>query len=176
MKLDINKIELKEVADHIFQLTHDNVALKFSGPSIVAPFGIDNEYNKYILRLELDENDTNKNSLEHAHFKKIILHIEKLIKKKLNLEDFELKSVIRFREKNNPLIESRIKTMKKNIQTVIQFEDKDNNYLKTIFDLPKQSRVKVEFEIYGLWDYRSLKKENNKVGLIVYVNKIIVLK
>ena len=66
--------------------------------------------------------------------------------------------------------------MKNNIVTTIEYQNNDNNYLKTIFDLPKQSYIKVLFEIYGIWDYRNDKKEKNKVGLILYANKIIVLK
>ena len=52
------------------------------------------------------------------------------------------------------------------------------NYLKTIYDLPKQSYVKIQFEINGLFDYRNDENENekNKAGLIVYATKIIVLK
>jgi hypothetical protein len=170
MKLDINKIELKEVAPNIYQLLHDNEQLKFWSPILKVPFGIDNEYNKYLLRLELNDEEG-----DQQHFKKIILHIEKLIKKKLNVENIEFKSVIRDRKNSNSLIETKIKTVKKIITTAIEFEDKDNNYLKTIFDLPKQSNVKIQLEIYGLWDYRNEKNESNKIGLIVYVNKIIVL-
>ena len=171
MKLDINKIELKAVAPNIYQLLHDNEQLKFWTPVLKVPFGIDNEYNKYLLRLELNDNES-----DQKHFKKIILHIENLIKKKINVEENEFKSVIRERQNNNSLIETKIKTVKKIITTIIEYEDKDNNYLKTIFDLQKQSNVKIQVEIYGVWDYRTDKKESNKIGLIIYVNKIIVLK
>jgi hypothetical protein len=174
MKIDINNIEIKKVNDNISQILHNNIVLKFWSPKILAPFSIDNEYDKYLIKLELNEDDTNKNNLEHIHLKKILLHIEKLIKKKLNIDDVEFKSIIRIREKKNDLIEGRIKTIKNTILTSIEYEDKDKNYLKTIFDLPKQSYVKVQLEIYGLWDYRNEKKDKNKVGLIIYVTKIIV--
>jgi hypothetical protein len=175
MKIDINSIELKKVNDNIFQILHNNNVLKFWSPKILAPFAIDNEYDKYLIKLELDERDTNKNNLEHIHLKKILLHIEKIIKKKLNIDDVEFKSVIKTREKKNDLIEGRIKTIKNTILTVIEYEDKDTHYLKTIFDLPKQSYVKVQFEIYGLWDYRNENKDKNKAGLIIYVTKINVV-
>ena len=174
MKLDINKLEFKKNTDNIYQILHDNTLLKFWSPPILVPFGLDNEYDKYIIRLELDEKD--KNNLNHDHLKKILLHIEKLVKEKLNIDDIEFKSIIKKREKKNDLIECKIKTMKNNIISSIEYEDNDNNYLKTIFDLPKQSYVKVLFEVYGLWDYRNDKKEKNKIGLILYANKIIVLK
>ena len=170
MKLDINKIELKRSTDNIYQILHNNVVLKFWTPKILVPFGLDNEYNKYLIKLELE-----KNNAEHGHLNKILLTIEKMIKTKMNIEDIEFKSIIKNRE-NCDLIECRVKSMKNNITTIIEYEDKDNNYLKTIFDLPKHCYVKAQIEVYGLWDYRTEKKEKNKTGLICYISKITVLK
>ena len=171
MKLDSKKMELKKINDNIYKLTYNNVPLNFWTPKILLPFGLDNEYNKYLIRLELDEE-----KIEQEHFKKILLQIEKNIKDKLELDSNEFKSVIKHRELKKDLVEIKIKTFKNNIVTKIEYEDKENNYLKTIYDLPKQSYVKVLLEIDGIWDYRTDKKENNKVGLTVFVNKIIVLK
>jgi len=176
MKLDINKLEFKKNNENIYQILHDNTVLKFWSPPILLPFGLDNEYDKYLIRLELDEKDINNNNFNHSHLKKIFLHIEKIVKEKLNIEDNEFKSIIKKREKKDDLIECKIKTMKNNIVTTIEYQDNDNNYLKTIFDLPKQSYIKVLFEIYGIWDYRNDKKEKNKSGLILYITKIIVPK
>ena len=179
MKLDINKIELTKSTDNISQILHNNEVLRFWSPKIKVPFGIDNEYGKYIMRLELNERDKNIVESEHIYFKKVILHIENLLKKKLNIDDIEFKSVLRKRKDLNELLEFRIKNFKNNILTTIEYEDKDNNYLKGVLDIEKQCYVKVQIEIYALWDYRereSEKKEQNKVGLICYINKIIVLK
>ena len=183
MKIDINKLDFKKVSDNIYQINHDKDVLKFWTPKICVPFGIDKDYDKYYIRLELDEDEgnpietKNKNNASHTYFKKVISHIEKLIKKKLDIQDNEFKSIIRNRGPNKTeLIECRIKNFKKNFQTTVEYEDKENNYLKTIFDIEKQCYVKVLCEIYGLWDYRTESKENNKIGLILYATKIIVLK
>jgi len=178
MKIDINKLNFIKVSDNIYQINHNKDILKFWSPKICVPFGIDKDYDKYYLRLEIDENEiTNKNSSSHIYFKKVISYIEKLIKKKLDIQDNEFKSVIRNRGSNKTeLIECRIKNFKKKFQTTVEYEDNDNNYLKTIFDIEKQCYVKVLCEIYGLWDYRTETKENNKIGLILYASKIIVLK
>lgn len=171
MKLDINKIELKKLSDNIFQIYHDGTILKFNCPTLLSPFGIDTEYNKQIIRLELDEN----NNSEISYFKKVILHIENLIKKKLEVSDEQFKSVIKKRNNKCDMLEMRIKTVKNKILTTIEYQDKENNYLKTIYDLPKQSLLKINLEINGLWDYRTEKIESNKCGLIVYTTKILVL-
>jgi uncharacterized protein (UPF0333 family) len=172
MKLDIEKLNFIKQNDNISLILHDNTVLKFWTPSILIPFGIDSEYNKKMLRLELN-NDT------HTHLRKVILHIEKLIKKKMKLEDIQFKSIIKEREDKDDLIECRLKTFKDKIVTLIEYEDKDNNYLKTIYDLQRMSNIKAEIEINGLWDYRNKNNkelEKNKVGLTVYISKIIVLK
>jgi len=197
MKIDINKLDFKKVSDNIYQINHDKEILKFWSPKICVSFGIDKDYDKYYIRLELEkeiqqvqkilheenlpispkDNTRNKNNASHVYFKKVISHIEKLIKKKLDIQDNEFKSVIRNRGSNKTeLIECRIKNFKKNFQTTVEYEDNENNYLKTIFDIEKQSYVKVLCEIYGLWDYRTEEKENNKIGLILYATKIVVLK
>lgn len=171
MKIDINKLEFKSVSDNISLIYYDNKTLRFWTPLILAPFGIDNEYNKYLLKLEINEKIE-----EHLHLKKLLLHIENLVKKKLNMDDVEFKSIVKTRINNCDLIETRLKNIKNNITTIIEYEDKDNNYLKTVFDLKKQSEIKVQVEINGLWDYRNEKKDKNKCGLIIYITKIIVPK
>ena len=192
MKLDINKIELKELTENIYQILYEGKSLKFWSPTILIPFGLEYEYNKQILKAELDESEGNKYRNEHIHLKKLILHIEKLIKEKtkdkLNMNNDnndnngnnndQFKSIIKKRYNRPDMVECRIKKMKNNIITSIEYEDKEHNYLKTIYDLPKQSYVKIQFEINGLFDYRNNENENekNKVGLIVYATKIIVLK
>jgi hypothetical protein len=187
MKLDINKIELKELTENIYQILYEGKSLKFWSPTILIPFGLEYEYNKQILKVEVDENEGNKYKNEHIHLKKLILHIEKLIKDKINMNNGnndtndaidQFKSIIKKRHNRSDMIECRIKKMKNNIMTSIEYEDKEHNYLKTIYDLPKQSYVKIQFEINGLFDYRNNENENekNKFGLIVYATKIIVLK
>jgi hypothetical protein len=187
MKLDINKIELKELTENIYQILYEGKSLKFWSSAILIPFGLEYEYNKQILKAELDESENNKCKNEHIHLKKLILHIEKLIKDKINMNNDnnnndnvidQFKSIIKKRYNKPDMVECRIKKMKNNIITSIEYEDKEHNYLKTIYDLPKQSYVKIQFEINGLFDYRNNENENekNKFGLIVYATKIIVLK
>jgi len=186
MKLDIDKLEFKAINKNIFQIFHNDEIIKFWSPKIKIPFGVDKDYDKYLLRLELDEEDENIEASKHSYFRKIILHLEKLIMTKLKSNNNQFKSILRKRpekmgsvslQKSTELLEFRIRNFKNTILTTIEYEDQENNYLKTIFEIPKQSYAKVLCEIYGYWDYRSEnKEESNKIGLIVYINKIIILK
>ena len=178
MQIDKTTIELNKVVDNIFKLTCNNKDIKFWTPKILIPFGIETEYNKKIIKLELLDN----NDPEQMYFKNIISKIEKIIKEKLELDDNEFKTVIRTREKYNDIIESKIKMGRNHVLTSVEFKDKDKNYLKTIYDIGKNVNAKVLLEVNGIWDYRTAKeegskegkKENNKVGLIIYVHKIYV--
>ena len=169
MKLDIEKLEIKNSAPNINLITHDNIVLKFFTCYLFLPFGIENEYGKTIAKLELDNNNA-----EHLQLKKVITHIENLIMKKMNIDEDEFKSIIRKRNGKNDMLEVRIKTMKNRILTDVEYLNKEVNYLKTIYDIQKKSTVKVQLEINGLWDYRTDEKKSNRSGLIVYANKIIV--
>jgi hypothetical protein len=173
MKLNSEKFNFKEINENINLIYYDENVLKFWTPKILIPFGLENEYNKYIVKLELDKDEYDNK--EHQVLKKLILHIENIIKKKKDIEDIEFKSIIKNRVNKSDLIECRLKNLKGNIGTICEYKDKENNYLKTIFDMPKNSYVKAQIEINGLWDYRTDKKEKNKTGLIVYVNKLIIL-
>lgn len=171
MKLDIDKIEFKQMTDNNYLVLYDGTNLKFWCNNLCIPFGLETEYNKKVIKLKLDEDNES-----HQHLKKVIHHIENLIKKKLNAQDNEFKSIIKKKSQTYDVLELRIKTMKNNVITDIEYQDKTNFYLKTIYDLPKQSYLKTQLEINGLWDYRTEKNENNKCGLVVYATKIIVLK
>jgi hypothetical protein len=176
MKLDLYKIVFKETKENYKLIQHDNKFITFWTPKILMPFGIDHEYDKYILKLEFDD----KNE-EHIYFKKVILHIEKLMKKKIEFDDKnsrEWKSIIKKRPNKSDIIELRIKNFKNNILTEVEFENKDSNenYLKTIFDLKKQTNMKVLIEINGLWDYRASQNKNQqyKIGLVCYASKLYI--
>jgi uncharacterized Zn-finger protein len=176
MQLDKSNVELTEVAENIYKIKCSGKEIKFWTPKVYIPFGIETEYGKKILKLGFinKNNETNK---EQIYFENIIKKIETIIKEKFDLDDEEFKSVIKHRENFGNLIETRIKFGRNCTLTTIEFQDKDANYLKTIYDMGKGVYVKVLLEINGVWNYKKEgleKKEPNKAGLIVYINKIYV--
>ncbi len=171
MKIESEKIQFKNINENISQIFHDGKILQFWSPVLKAPYGIDEKFGKFLLQLELHENST-----QHKHLKKIIENIENIIIKRLNLEDNEIKHIIRRQIGTNDLMETKMKQMKDRIITEVEFENKKDSYLKTIYDLDKNSYVKVYLEIGGIWDYREEgKREDHKVGLLLNVLKIKVL-
>jgi len=172
MQLDKTTVELKLISDNIYKLTCSGKELKFWSPKMYIPFGIETEYGKKILKLGFIDKENNK---EQLYFESIIKKVEKIIKEKLELDEIEFKSVIKIREKFGNLIETRIKMGRNCTLTTVEYQDKDANYLKTLYEMGSGIYVKVLIEINGIWNYKSPNKiEANKVGLIVYVNKIYV--
>lgn len=186
MKIHSDKIQFKPIDDHISLIFHETDMIKFWTPEIKAPFGVDENFGKHYLRLELDPNNT-----QHQNLKKIIEKVESILLKKLSMDPSDFKSVIRKKiqskdtttnEYNPDIIDVRLKFIRNALVSTCEYENQRDHYLKTIYEIDKDSYVKVYLEIHGFWDYRSdfttLHEENKKdrrVGLIVNALKVKVL-
>lgn len=194
MKIESDKINFRKIDDHISMIYHETDIIKFWTGPIKAPFGIDENFGKHYIRLELDE--TIK---KHAIFKKIITKMESIVSKKLGLEKGILKPIARRKIGEHDLLDIRLKEVKSKLQTECIYENVRDSYLKTIYEIEPGSMVDVFIEIHGFWDYREKEsslgmigkrklphdsienqdmiqdKEIKKVGLIVNALKIKVL-
>jgi hypothetical protein len=146
-----------------------NKAIKINLKKVLLPFGLDQEYDHYYLKFELNENNSN-----HTDFLDFIRKLEEKIKLDFQCNDEDFKPLLKKRDDKQELLVCRLKQFKKNIQLQIKFQDEKNNYLKTAFDLPKQSFMDIEIELNNLWDFRKQSSDNNKLGLLIYVSKVYV--
>ncbi len=175
MKIESDKINFKKIDDHISLIFHETEIIKFWTPELFVPFGVDDNFGKHTIQLVVD-----KDTPQHINLKKIIEKVEKVLIKRLKLKEGELKSIFRRRMGDFDMLDVRLKQIKSKIITEYEYENKKDNYLKTIYDMDKESRVKVFIEIHGFWDYRDNNKEleekqENKVGLIVNILKMKIL-
>lgn len=170
-KINIENIIFGSSSNNFYNIKNkrSNKCLKFKLKNVFLPFGLDEEYNNYYLKFELNDND-----IEHVEFKNTIKLIEDKIINEFKCSDNELKNVIKKRNEKKDLLVCRIKKFKTNISINISYNDKDNNYLKTVFDIGKNIFADIDIEISSLWDFRHLSKEENNIGLIVYISKIHV--
>jgi len=178
MKLSKENITFKKVNENIYEILCQEQQIKFNTPKILIPFGIEDYYGKSIIKFELNEikQEKNKETIEYkkqTQLYKIIKNTEKYLSELLDLKEGELKSVIRERENQSSIIECRLKNMKKHIMVDITYQNPEENYLKTIWDIQNQTYANLFLEIYGYWDYRQENKvEKNKVGLLIYIRSI----
>jgi hypothetical protein len=186
MKIESDKIQFKKVDEHVSLIFHETDMIRFWTPDLYVPFGVDENFGKYTIQLVVD-----KDTPQHTNLKKIIEKVEKVLIKRLKLKSGELKSIFRRKMGDFDMLDIRLKQVKGKMICDYEYENKKDNYLKTIYDMDKESRVKVYLEVHGFWDYRennqnitqtteNIDKENqnlqeNKVGLIVNILKMKIL-
>lgn len=160
MKIESDKINFHKIDDHISMIYHETDIIKFWTGPIKAPFGVDENFGKHYIRLELDENIK-----KHEIFKKIISKMESIVSKKLDLKDGELKVIARRKIGEHDLLDIRLKEVKSKMQTECVYENMRDSYLKTIYEIEPNSMIDVYVEIHGIWDYRE-KSNTSTLGMI----------
>ena len=156
-------LSIEQSSNNYYKLKNKKKYIKIKINNILSPFGIDEEYGNYVMKFEIDQFKE-----EHINAINQIKDIESKLKEQFNASDDEWKSLINTRENNNIFLECRIKKIKTSILTKLTFENKDNNYLKSLYDLDKNFYSDVILEIPTLWDFRKNINDNkNKIGLIL---------
>jgi len=170
---NFTSLTIKQTSNNYHSLKCKNKNIKFTVKNILCPFGIDDEYGNSVIKFELDQyND------KHIDIIKEIKEFEEKIKDQFGASDNEWKSLIHVRDNNNIFIECKIKKIKNTLLTKLTFEEKDKNYLKTIYELGNNFHSDIVIEIPTLWDFRkkleSEELNNNKIGLILNLFSIHV--
>ena len=173
MKIQKDKLSFQKVDDHVHLIYHDMNVIRFWTPPLLVPYGVDENFGKYYIRCQ-----TNESLPQHINLKKIIEKMESILKKKLKIEDSELKPIYRRKIGNDDLIDIRLKQIKSRLHVDCEYENKRDSYLKTVLQIDPGSYVRIYLEIHGYWDHRNMdseEKKENSVGLIVNACKIKVL-
>jgi|SaaInlV_150m_DNA_4_1039716.scaffolds.fasta_scaffold11168_2 hypothetical protein len=162
-------IEQKTPNYHSLKNGKKNIKIKLN--NVLCPFGIDEEYGNHLFKFEID-----KNNDEHIELIKEIVEFESKLKLQFNSTDDEWKSLIYTRENDNMFLDSKVKKIKTNIVTKVKFDDNDNNYLRTIYELKQPFKCNVTLEIPTIWDYRikNDEKKENKIGFILNIVNMYV--
>lgn len=166
-------LNIEQTSKNYYKLKSKNKYIKINIKKILSPFGVDKQYGNQIIKFEIDQINE-----EHIKIINYIKDFEEKLKSQFDVKDDEWKSLINIRENNNIFLESKIKIMKGSILTKLSFNDKDNNYLKTIYELEKNFYSDIILEIPTLWDFRDKQKNENenknKIGLVLNLFSINV--
>ena len=165
-----NTLKIEQKTDHYFSIKNNRKILKIKIQSILCPFGIDEEYGNYVLKLEFDETN-----MKHLEIIESIRIFENNLKEEFKASNKEWKSLLVLRENNHLFLEAKIKKYKGKLMIDTTY-DNNERHLNTIYDLGTNKIVDVILEIPTLWDYRkkdiSDEHNDNKIGLILNINKI----
>lgn len=168
---EIKSLNIEQKSKNYFSLKNGRKNIKLKINKILCPFGLDEEYGNLVFKFEID-----KNNINHIELIEKIKEFEEKLKSQFQTNNEEWKSLICVRENENIFLETKVKKMKNNILTKLTFDDKNENYLKTIYELNTNFICDLILEIPTLWDFRNNNNENNenKIGLILNLNNINV--
>ena len=146
MIIDFQKIKLEKIQFmnekninnnwKSIDVKYDNKKLEFITPLIYMPFGIENEYNNYILKLQFNGIKNNTNS-DLIHFYNFIDKLEKNIIEYLKIDKKKFKSSICIKHNYDNLLKAKLNSYKKRINCKIN----SDNYT-TIYEIPKKTWIK----------------------------------
>ena len=92
-------------------------------------------------------NGYKNNNSDSVTFIDQIKLIENTIKNHLRINDAQYLSQIRYSDKYDPLLITKIKSYGKQIKTQLV----SNQHLSTIFDLEKKQTIRAELEVGNIW-------------------------
>ena len=110
-----NTLKIEQKTDHYFSIKNNRKILKIKIQSILCPFGIDEEYGNYVLKLEFDETN-----MKHLEIIENIRTFENNLKEEFQASAKEWKSLLVLRENNHLFLEAKIKKYKGKSDTITQ--------------------------------------------------------
>ena len=164
----IHSIKIEQKSNNYHNIKNNNKNIKIKIYNILCPFGVDQQYGNSVIKLEINQNDE-----KHIEIINQIKELELKFIENFNSNNDEWKSLINLKDNNNIFLECKIKKIKNNILTKLSFNDKDENYLKTIYELDKNFTCDVVLEIPTIWDFRN-NNDSNKIGFILNLYSINV--
>ena len=127
-------------------------------PKLKIPFGIENNYNKYELKFELDDSS--------KFVKPLIRKIEEEVAKQLGEET--LCSNIREKEKYQDLLTVKVPHYRNKFSAKINSKN-DNVYLPTFHDIQPNTYASATIHIKRYW------KLGDKFGLLIELKSLTIL-
>jgi hypothetical protein len=117
-------------------IKYNNKKLEFMTPLIYFPFGIENEYGNYYMKLQFSGVKNNTNP-ELIYFYQFIQNIENTIINYLKIDLNKFKSSICIKDKYDNLLKTKIISYKKRLNYII-----NSDTYTTIYEIPKKSWIK----------------------------------
>lgn len=156
----INQSDLKfiKLNKNLYKILNKECEIQIQLKNIKIPFGLEKEYNKYKLKLDINDN----NNISEIYF------LENLVKNIFQINDDKIKSVIRKRAKYNDLLVCNLKMNKDNIFVTITYLN-TKDYLKSIYDIDKDMIGDYIVCVDSVWHYPD---SNKSIGLNIYIKDI----
>lgn len=119
--------------------------IKIKTPKLKCPFGIEFEYNKYLVKLELTDI---KNNTEINEFNEIIQSYIKEIQEYMENSNLIYSDFIRYSEKYDPLMKFYLPVR----YDKFEVDFYKNGSLTTFKDINKNDYLQLEMELSSIWN------------------------
>jgi hypothetical protein len=142
-------------------LNNQDKIIKIKTPKLKCPFGIEFEYNKYLIKLELTGL---KNNNEIIEFNDLIQSYIKEIQEYMKNSNLIYSDFIRYSDKYDPLMKFFLPVR----YDKFEVDFYKNGNLTTFKDINKNDYLQLEMELISIW------KLKNKYGLNFKIKKIFI--
>lgn len=140
----------------------NNKKIIFNTPLMYVPFGVEKDYNNYIIKLQFKGLKSNTNP-EMESFYNLIRNFENEIIDIKNIDKEKFKSQIIIKENYDNLLVIKINKKFCNIEILNQKSE-----MRNIFNIEKKSEIECKLHLDNLWD-------NGKIVTTKFiVDKIII--
>jgi len=122
-------------------------------PFMCCPFGLDNDYGSYRVKLGFN----NLRNTAQKGFMNLLKQIDERNIKVLGCDRDSYQSTIkRYKQYNNIIV--KLKTVGKQMKCEVEYQNSKKNYLKTVYDIPKNCMLSCDLELGHIWN----RMENGK--------------
>ena len=161
--IDLSKISYNSLEKYI-KLTYYNNSLQFWTPLMFCPFGLEKNYNNYVIKLSFANIINGEKSL-NEDFLNFINTFENKNKEHLKVDNENYISQIFTRPKYDPMLILKVPSYNENINIDIINKAGDTMISS---DIKKGKMIRVLIEVDNIWDY------NNKFTCKFKCSKIII--
>ena len=132
-KINLENLEIIDNNTEFLSVKYNDNPLIIETPTMYVPFGLEKEYNNYIVKLQFSKN--NKETIDFYNF---ILELEERIK--FLLQSDNLKSeILHSNKKYDPLLKTKIVSIKNKLTVDYLINNSNGN----IFDFDKKSNIQA---------------------------------
>jgi hypothetical protein len=163
---DIDKVLFKDG-----KIIINNKKIQFYTPVLRVPFGLEDYFDKKIIKLEF--NNLDNGISQQKEFYNLLTLFEEKVKYNLKLGDNCFKSNFLKKDNYNPML--IVKVFSKNDRLDCEYKPKEENYLETLYEMSKGVNVKCLLEIGNTWKMKNCQTNIMQGGYILSVKKINVI-
>jgi hypothetical protein len=156
--IDLEKISLQHDDGEFITVRYNSGPLIIDAPKMYIPFGLEQEYNNYIIKLQFSRK--NKDTIEFYNF---LDRLESRLK--ILLDSDELKTQLRPGGKYDPLLLTKIQRNKDKLQIEVTEDNENIN----IFKLEKKVYAKSQIMIDTIF------KKNNQFFYKIKLKKLFLV-